>query len=141
MIICVLLTGPPCLLIVVYRTMSSICHFRSTSICLLPLTLLHSLLRGELDSYWGDRCVRYSSSILAWVEVLWVVGLDDMLGTHALHRRPLLLEYSRSIQHLVHFRVLDKLRHAFFDVGHTEDLGSGWPLRRVLRHQLSDQLL
>ena len=141
MIICVLLTGPPCLLIVVYRTMSSICHFRSTSICLLTLTLLHSLLWSELDGYWGYRCVRYSSSILAWVEVLWVVGLDDMLGTHALHCWPLLLEYSRSIQHLVHFRVLDKLRHAFFDVGHTEDLGSGWPLRRVLRHQLSDQLL
>ena len=75
------------------------------------------------------------------MEVLRVVGSDDMLGTHALHRRPLLLEHSMSVQHLVHFRVLYELRHAFFDVGHTKNLSSGWPLRRVLRHQLSVQLL
>ena len=72
------------------------------------------------------------------MEVLGVVGSDDMLSAHALHRRPLLLEHGRSVQHLVHFRVLDELRHAFFDVGHAENLSSGRPLRRVLRHQLSD---
>ena len=72
------------------------------------------------------------------MEVLGIVGSDDMLSAHALHRRPLLLKHSWSIQHLVHFRVLDELRHAFFDVGHAENLSSGRPLRRVLRHKLSD---
>ena len=72
------------------------------------------------------------------MEVLGIVCRNDMLSAHALHRRPLFLEHGRSVQHLVHFRVLDELRHAFFDVGHAENLSSGWPLRRVLRHQLSD---
>ena len=75
------------------------------------------------------------------MEVLGVFGSNDMLGPHALHRRPLLLEDGRAVQHLVHLCVLDELSHAFFDVGHTENFGSGWPVRRVLRHQLSDQFL
>ena len=142
MIICVLLTGHPCLSIVIYRTTRLSGHYRSTSICLLPLTFLHSLLRSKFDGNCGDRSIGYSSFLLAWMELLLLVFVsDDMLGTHALHRRPLLLENSRAIQHLVHFCVLDELRHSFFDVGHAENLGSGWPLGRVLRHQLTDQLL
>ena len=72
------------------------------------------------------------------MEILGIVGSDDMLSPHALHCRPLLLEHGWSVQHLVHFRVLDELRHAFFDVGHAENLSSGRPLSWVLRHKLSD---
>ena len=51
MIIGVLLTGPPCLIIVSFRALRSRMHFSSTSICLLPLLLLQPLFWCELDGY------------------------------------------------------------------------------------------